>query len=209
MMKQCWPAPERNKGPILSVLTHHLPEVASILEIAGGSGQHAAHFARARPSWTWHATDVAAEHVASMGAWARELALPNLPEPFALDVCERPWTATAVDAVFCANMIHIAPWTAAQALVAGAGELLRPGGLLLLYGPFRVGGEHTAPSNASFDESLKGRDPEWGVRDLQDVDALAAGAGLERVERVPMPANNQTVIWRRVAADGRDPNPGS
>jgi SAM-dependent methyltransferase len=208
-MKQCWPAPERNKGPILDVLTEHLLEEAEILEVAGGSGQHAAHFAHARPRWTWHATDAADEHVASMGAWARELALPNLPEPFALDVHDQPWSAPPVDAVFCANMIHIAPWSAGQALVAGAGALLSPGGLLILYGPFRLAGAHTAPSNASFDESLKGRDPGWGVRDLEAVDALANQAGLERIARVPMPANNQTVIWRRGAANGRGLSPGS
>jgi len=196
-MKQIWPAPERNKGPILEVLAGALASNAFIVEVAGGTGQHAEHFARSQPGWTWLATDVDPAHVASMSAWTTEADLPNLPAPRTLDVEERPWDVGSPDVVFCANMIHIAPWRCAQALVAGAAEVLAPDGLLIAYGPYRIGGEHTAPSNAAFDENLRARDPAWGVRDLEAVDGLARAAGLVLVERVAMPANNQSIIWRR------------
>jgi SAM-dependent methyltransferase len=168
-----------------------------VLEIAAGTGQHAVHFTASEPGWRWLATDPNPEHVASIAAYAHDTGLPNLLPPARLDVLERPWEVSSVDVVFCANMIHIAPWACAQALVAEASRALRPGGLLVLYGPFRVGGAHTSESNASFHASLRSQDPDWGVRDLEAVDGLACGAGLESAERFAMPANNQIVTWRR------------
>lgn len=196
-MKQCWPAPERNKGPILEVLRGLLASNCEVLEIAAGSGQHAIHFAASEPGWRWLATDPNPEHVSSIAAHAQDSVLPNALSPGRLDVLERPWDVPPVDAVYCANMIHIAPWSCAQALVGEASRVLRRGGLLVLYGPFRLDGAHTSESNASFDASLRSRDPEWGVRDLEAVDALAGASGMEWVERFPMPANNQIVTWRR------------
>jgi len=125
--------------------------------------------------------------------------LDNLIAPRLLDVLEDSWSGPLVDAVFCANMIHIAPWACAEALVSGASRVLREGGLLILYGPYRLDGAHTSQSNADFDASLRSRDPAWGVRDLENVDALAQDEGLQWVSRFPMPANNQIVTWRRCA----------
>ena len=196
-MKQVWPAPERNKEPILEVLRSLLQPQSSVLEIAAGSGQHAAHFAAAESSWTWLASDADPENLASIAAYAEEAKLENLLPPVALDVLEGPWPEAPVDVVFCANMIHIAPWACAEALVAGASRALTPGGLLVLYGPFRLGGAHTSESNAAFHASLQARDASWGVRDLEAVDGLSRAVGLEWLQRFPMPANNQIVTWRR------------
>ncbi len=205
-MKQLWPAPERNKEPILEVLRELLEPSAEVLEIAAGSGQHAEHFARAEPGWRWRATDPDPEHLTSIAAYAEESGLDNLLAPARLDVLQRPWSVAPVDVVFCANMIHIAPWACAEALVAEAAQLLQEGGLLILYGPYRLGGAHTSESNEAFDASLKSRDPSWGVRDLETVDALAKAAGLTWVKRFPMPANNQIVTWRRTSGvEGRGP----
>lgn len=195
-MGECWPAPERNKEPILDVLRRVLPASGRCLEIASGSGQHAVHFARHLPAWTWQPTDVAAENLASIRAWVREAALPNLREPLRIDVASDDWGVGAVDAVFCANLLHIAPWSAGLGLLRGAGRHLAPGGVLVLYGPFRIDGAHTAPSNAAFDADLRARDARWGVRDLADVTAAAARSGLALAERVAMPANNQTLVFR-------------
>lgn len=196
-MKLVWPAPERNKQPILDVLRRVLPGDARVLEIASGSGQHAAYFATGMPGVTWIPTDVDADNLASIEAYVRDAALPNLVAPRRLDVREEDWGVVGVDAIFNANLIHIAPWECAVALVVGAARALRPGGLLILYGPYRIGGRHTAESNAAFDADLRARDPRWGVRDLEAVDQLAEPAGLVRDERVEMPANNQLLVYRR------------
>ncbi len=196
-MKLCWPAPERNKGPILEVLARVLPSTGRVLELSSGSGQHAAHFARHLPQLCWLPSDVAEENLASIRDWVREAALPNLCEPTRIDVRAGDWGVALVDAIFNANMIHIAPWECGVGLLRGAGRHLVSGGVLVLYGPFRIDGVHTAPSNEAFDADLRARDPRWGVRGVTDVAAEAERAGLAFVERVPMPANNQTLVFRR------------
>lgn len=196
-MKQTWPAPERNKRPILDVLRRALPERCAVLEVSSGSGQHAAFFAAEQPSWTWQPSDLDPENLASIRAWVEGAGLPNLRPPLRIDVLDADWQAGTFDAMFCANMIHIAPWACCAGLVSGAERHLPPGGKLVMYGPFSLGGVHTAPSNAEFDASLKARDPAWGVRDADDVIALAAQHGLRFIERVPMPANNQILIFQR------------
>lgn len=199
-MKQTWPAAERNKEPILLVLDRCFPREAFVLEIASGTGQHAAFFAARRQEWTWQPSDLDPDNLASIAAWVQESRLPNLRPPLALDVCSDTWdlgSQGTVDAIFCANMIHIAPWACTLGLIQGAARYLTPRGRFALYGPFMIGGEHTAQSNADFDASLKARNPEWGVRDSALVIALAAEAGLRLVEGVAMPANNQTLIFER------------
>jgi hypothetical protein len=197
-MKQIWPAPERNKAPILEVLVRVFPASGEALEVASGSGQHAVHFASALPAWRWQPSDVDETNLASIRAWVGEASLANLSPPIHLDVRDDDWGIGRPDAIFCANMIHIAPWPCARGLLAGAGRYLKVDGQLVLYGPYRVDGAHTAPSNDAFDAGLKARDPSWGVRDLEAVVEVAAGCGLEFLERVPMPANNQILVFRRV-----------
>ncbi|MFO1401887.1 MAG: DUF938 domain-containing protein [Steroidobacteraceae bacterium] len=190
------PAPERNKGPILEVLRTLLPAGGRVLEIASGTGQHVAHFAAALPALAWQPTDFDAAMLPVIGA--RCAALANVAAALQLDVHADPWpVAGAFAAVICINMIHIAPASATSALLDGAARVLAPGGLLFLYGPFREGGAHTAPSNAEFDASLQARNPAWGVRNLEDVEALAAARGFMRAALVRMPANNLSVAWTR------------
>jgi SAM-dependent methyltransferase len=188
------PATERNREPILAVLRRVLPAQGTVLEIAAGTGQHAAWFAAALPAVTWQPTDGDARMLGSIAAWCD--GLPNVAPPRQLDVTAAAWPIERADAIVCANMIHIAPWTAGEGLLRGAGRVLAPGGILYLYGPYRIGGGHTAPSNATFDASLRARDPRWGVRDLEAVVAEAARHGLTFTERVEMPANNQSVVFR-------------
>lgn len=199
-MKQTWPAPERNKQPILDALTRAFAVRASVLEIASGTGQHAAFFAAQRPGWTWQPSDHDSENLASIAAWVSEAQLPNLRAPIRVDVRQADWElggAAPIDAIFCANMIHIAPWACCLGLIHGAARYLPPGGRLALYGPFTIAGEHTSESNATFDASLKARDAQWGVRDADEVSARCAELGLCFVERVAMPANNQTLVFER------------
>lgn len=191
------PAAERNRGPILEVLRRVLPPRGLVLEVASGTGQHAAHFASALPGLTWLPSELSEDAFPSIESWAAEVATANLRPPLRLDVCETPWPVGEIDALFCANLIHIAPWEVCEALLRGAGEHLVPGGVLVLYGPYRIGGAHTAPSNAAFDRDLRARDATWGVRDLEAVTAAAQVHRLQLVERVPMPANNQTLVLRR------------
>ena len=197
MTKLTWPAPERNKQPILSVLRRVLPGGGTLLELASGTGQHASYFAQQLPNWTFQPSDLEDANLASISAWVRDSALPNLLEPLRIDVCDDDWAVPSVDAMYSANLIHIAPWEAAVGLVRGAARHLLPHGVLVLYGPYRIAGQHTAPSNQSFDEDLKRRDPRFGVRDLEAVVSLAAQHRLELRERVEMPANNQTVVLGR------------
>ena len=188
---------ERNKGPILAVLERVLPETGLVLEIGAGTGQHAAYFAPRFPGLEWQPTDPDPAMRDSIAAWVEDTEAPNLRPPMDLDVTGSVWPVTSAVAVFSANMIHIAPWECCLGLLAGAGRVLNPDGVLILYGPFKRGGEHTAPSNESFDESLRARDPAWGVRDLDDVADAAAGAGLDLAETVDMPANNLIAVFRR------------
>jgi cyclopropane fatty-acyl-phospholipid synthase-like methyltransferase len=199
-MKQTWPAPERNKQPILDVLSRVFPERASVLEIASGTGQHAAFFAAQQPGWTWQPSDHDAENLASIRAWVTESQLPNLRAPIRVDVLEADWglsEAEPFDSIFSANMIHIAPWACCLGLIQGAARYLRSGGRCALYGPFMIAGKHTSESNATFDASLKARDAQWGVRDADQVIALCAEVDLRFIERVAMPANNQTLVFER------------
>jgi SAM-dependent methyltransferase len=185
------PAAERNAGPILAQLRAWLPEKARVLEVASGTGQHAQHFAAAMPGWDWQPSE--AEPEAQPVVAARCAGLPNVRRPLRLDVHGQPWLtdAAAFDAVFVANLLHIAPWDATPALMQGAARCLGPDGRLVVYGPFIVEGEPLAPSNAAFDANLRERDARWGLRSLAQVLGAAQAAGLELADRVPMPANNQ------------------
>lgn len=191
------PATARNREPILEVLREVLPSRGRVLEIASGSGEHALHFARHLPEIDWQPSDPSPQALASIAAWREAEPLENLREPLMLDVVARPWTHRGFDALVCINMLHIAPWAATQALLAEGGEKLPHGGVLYLYGPFKREGRHTAPSNAAFDADLRRRDPSWGVRDLEDVQALGREHGLRLDRVVAMPANNLSVVLRR------------
>jgi hypothetical protein len=196
--KLTWAAPERNKAPILAVLQRILPPTGTLLELASGTGQHAVHFAQHLPDWTIQPSDIEAENLASIQAWVAEANLPNLRLPLPLDVCDSEWNVAPLGAIFNANMVHIAPWNVALGLIGGAARHLLPGGLLIMYGPFRVGGQHTAPSNQAFDETLRQRDVRFGVRDLEAIVAVAEQQGLTLQERLEMPANNQVLVFTRV-----------
>jgi SAM-dependent methyltransferase len=197
---QLSPAVARNRDPILAVLRRVLPDHGTVLEIASGTGEHAAYFATHLPHLAWQPTDVDPDALASIEARRTAANAPNLRAPITLDVTAPVWPVTQADAVVSINMIHISPWAAAQSLMSGAARLLVPGAVLYLYGPYKENGVHTAPSNAAFDASLGARDPQWGVRDLGDVRALADSHGFDLVERIAMPANNLSVIFRRRAA---------
>jgi SAM-dependent methyltransferase len=194
--KLTWAAPERNKEPVLAVLQRVLPRAGTLLEVASGTGQHAVHFAQHLPSWTVQPSDVEPDNLLSIQAWLSEVALPNLRQPLQLDVCADDWQLAPVEAIFNANLIHIAPWAVAVGLIRGAARQLLPDGTLLIYGPFRIGGQHTAPSNQTFDDSLRLRDARFGVRDLEAVVSLASQHGLALEQRIEMPANNQTLVFR-------------
>jgi SAM-dependent methyltransferase len=190
-------AAERNKGPILQLLESVLAPAAAVLEIASGTGQHAAHFAAAHPRWHWQPSEADAALLPAIAAWCN--GLPNVAPPLVLDLLapDLPASLGSFDAVFVANLLHISPWPTCEALMRLAAARIEPGGALVVYGPFRVEGEPLAPSNVAFDEDLRSRDPRWGLRLVGDVDAQAARAGLVFERRVAMPANNLTVLWRR------------
>src|SRR4051794_12139568 len=191
------PAAERNREPIRAVLARVLPASGLVLEIASGTGQHAVHMAGALPRLVWQPIDPDPQMRASIRAWTARFGLANVRAPLDLDVRAPCWPLAAADAVVCINLIHIAPWSATAALAAGAARLLPPAGVLVLYGPFRREGRHTAPSNAAFDRSLRAADPDWGVRDLESAADVASAAGLALEEVVAMPANNLSVVFRR------------
>lgn len=193
------PAAARNREPILAVLRRHLPETGLVLEVSSGTGEHAVHFAAALPGLTWQPSDPDPDARASIAAWAAEAGLPNLRPPLALDAATEDWPVARADAVLCINMIHIAPWAAGLGLLRGAARRLPPGGPLILYGPYRRGGRHTAPSNAAFDAGLRAQDPRWGVRNLEAVAEAAAATGFGPPSVEEMPANNLTVVFRRTA----------
>ncbi|WP_046115312.1 DUF938 domain-containing protein [Aquincola tertiaricarbonis] len=193
------PASERNRGPILDVLLQLLPPQGTALEIACGTGQHAAHFAPALPGWQWWPSDPQAEALQSTAAWCEGIG--NVQPPLQLDVMSPDWTGvpSEVDLVFCANMIHISPWATTRALMQGTARHLRAGGLLLTYGPYFVQGEPPSPGNLAFDADLKQRNAAWGIRWLHEVQAEAAAAGLQLQRRFDMPANNLALAWGRPA----------
>ena len=192
------PSAERNKAPIADVLDGLLPSSGQVLEISSGTGQHVVHFARRMPRLVWQPTERDAESLRSIAAWLEVEALPNVRAPLFLDVCDDVWPVTHTDAAICLNMIHIAPWPATEALLRGAGKTLRPSGLLFLYGPFQRQGAHTAESNAEFDRQLRARDPQWGVRNLEDVATVATSEGFELGEIHQLPANNLGVVFRKL-----------
>lgn len=196
-------AADRNKEPILAVLRQLLGPGGSALEIASGTGQHAAWFAAALPGWTWQPTDADASMLPAIAARIAEADLSNVRPPLRLDVEAPQWPtpqapfAERFDAIYCANMLHISPWATCAALMAGAARHLVPGGVLAIYGPFFVDGEPPSPGNAAFDADLRARDPRWGLRTLAAVQREALAHGLDLAEVVPMPANNLTLVLRR------------
>jgi len=191
------PATERNRGPILALLTRVLPTAGRVLEIASGTGEHAVFFGRHLPHLTWQPTDPDAAARASIVAWTAEAALPNIADPLALDASQPNWPIDRADAVLAVNMVHISPWAATVGLLGGAARVLPTGAPLVLYGPYKRDGEHTAPSNAAFDQNLRRQNPAWGVRDLEIVVETADAAGLSLAEIAPMPANNLGLVFRR------------
>jgi SAM-dependent methyltransferase len=195
-------ATHRNRAPILAVLLRVLPRRGLVLEVASGSGQHAAYLAQRLKPLRWQPSERERALLESIAVWARDAAAEAGPDaaplpPLWLDATEPDWPLPRADAVVCINMVHIAPWAACLGLVAGAARVLPPGGVLYLYGPFKVDGAHTAPSNAAFDAELRAGDPAWGVRDVAEVAAAAARHGLALDETVAMPANNLSVIFRK------------
>ncbi len=196
---------ERNREPILVVLREAFAAARDALEIGSGTGQHAVYFARHLPHAVWHASD-RPEHHAGIQAWIDEAvalhALANVRAPVALDVRDTQWPVTAVDAVFSANTLHIMDWESVQALFRGVARVLNAGGVLVVYGPFNYGGQFTSESNARFDASLRARGVGSGLRDFEAVNELALDIGLELMRDVAMPANNRTLVWRRVSGAG-------
>lgn len=192
------PAAERNKGPILEVLRRVLPAHSRVLEIASGTGQHAAWFAAAMPGWRWQPTDFQADALPAIRAWVAEIGADNVLPPVQLDVLASNWPVdSALDAIYCANMLHIAPWATCGALMQGATRHLAPHGLLITYGPYLEDGVPTSPGNLAFDESLRRENAAWGIRRREDVEQEARRAGLALRERHAMPANNLLLVWAR------------
>ncbi|WP_010238608.1 MULTISPECIES: DUF938 domain-containing protein [Citromicrobium] len=192
------PAAQRNREPIADVLADVLPERGMVLEMASGTGEHVVHFAKRFAHLDWYPSDPDAEARASIAAHVAQARLANVMPPLALDAAASEWPLDAADAILCINMVHISPWQATEGLFAGAARLLPPmDGPLILYGPYLEREVETAPSNLAFDESLKARDPRWGLRDLAEVDALAKRHGFTRTLRVAMPANNLILVYRK------------
>jgi SAM-dependent methyltransferase len=188
-------ATARNREPLAALLREVLPASGTVLEVASGTGEHALFFAGLFPALRWQPSDPDPNALDSIRTWREEAGWANLLEPVPLDAAVEEWPVAAADAILCVNMVHISPWTATLGLLRGARRLLPPGAPLILYGPYRRAGVPTAPSNESFDASLRARDPQWGLRQLEAVVAAAYGFRLERV--VEMPANNLTIVFRR------------
>ena len=193
-----YPATLRNRDVILDVLRGVLPSSGLVLEIASGSGEHVVHFARALPGLTFQPSDPEDAALQSIKAWTQDSALSNVRPPVMLDASSDLWPLAAADAVLCINMIHISPWPATKGLIRGCAKLLRKGAPLYLYGPYRRADVITAPSNEAFDASLKSRNPEWGLRDLEAVAELARAEGFSAPEITEMPANKLSVVFRRL-----------
>ncbi len=203
------PAFHRNHQAIWAVLQPFLAgKSGDVVEAGSGTGQHVVDFARRSPEITWWPSDLNEQHLKSIAAWRAHAGLANIRPPLRIDLSDPAWCSQMHDgsgpgellAVFCANVIHIAPWRVAEGLFAGAARYLRADGRLFLYGPFKRDGKHTAPSNAAFDASLRDRDPEWGVRDIADLEKLAAGVGLMLIDIAEMPANNLILVFARPKA---------
>ena len=193
------PSAERNKQPILEVVARVLPRSGLVLDIGSGTGQHVTHFAKALPRLEFQPSELDEERHASIAAWTRHEELTNVRPPIAFDMARLPWPVREADAIICINVIHISPWEATLGLMKGANEILPPNGVLVTYGPYRRDGRHTAPSNEAFDAELKQRDPRWGIRDMDEVAAVARAHVLDLAEVVPMPANNFTLVFVRAA----------
>lgn len=201
------PAADRNKQPILETLQRVLPARGMALEIASGTGQHAAWFAAGLPGWQWQPTDMQPIALTTIAAWTEQAGVRNVLPPMRLDVTSPQWPdegdlfgeafGETFDAVYCANMLHIAPWVACVGLMQGAARVLAPGGVLITYGPYLETGVATSPGNLAFDDSLRGTHPEWGIRQLSAVATVASQAGLHLRERHAMPANNLLLVWGR------------
>jgi hypothetical protein len=199
------PAFHRNHEAIWSAISGFLSEqMGNVLELGSGTGQHAVTFARRTPRLIWWPSDIYKSHLDSIAAWRQHEGLANVRAPQRIDLTDPGWRWTAegeaggdLAAMLCFNVVHISPWIVAQNLIAGAGRYLRAGGRLFLYGPFKRDGVHTAPSNAEFDASLRAQNPDWGVRDVSDLNALAQDNGLRLSETVPMPANNLVLVFAR------------
>ncbi len=198
-MRQFSEACERNKGPILDAIKPYLQHSNEVLEIGSGTGQHAVWFAEAMPHLTWHTTDLRENHP-SIIAWVETSELPNLRKPRTLDVGQSVWPVNQVDAIFTANTCHIMPWERVRDMFQGANRVLKPGGHLLIYGPFKVNGEYTSESNKEFDASLKQRDPESGLRDYDDMNRAARHNGFSLIQRHEMPANNMLLAYQKNSA---------
>lgn len=198
-MKPFAESSEQNKHAILAVLQQEFARVQSVLEIGSGTGQHAVFFAAQFPHLHWHASDVA-ENLSGISQWLSEYPGTNLLGPYPLDVTQPNWPVSQVDAVFSANTAHIMHWPAVQAMFAGIGRTLQTGGRFCLYGPFNYHGAYTSDSNARFDDWLKARDPQSGVRDIDDLAKLADAAGLQLMQDHAMPANNRTLVWEKTAS---------
>lgn len=190
-------AAERNKGPILDVLTRVLPRRGVVLELASGTGQHVTHFAKVFTGLTWQPSDADAELRESIALRVRDEHLANVNPPIDLDVTRLPWPLQTADALVCINLIHVAPWSATLALFEGAKTLLREQNVLLLYGPYRRYGRHTSESNAQFDSDLRAHNPEWGLRDLEAVSEIAGRTGFVPAGIIAMPANNFSLVFKR------------
>jgi SAM-dependent methyltransferase len=185
----------RNREPILEVLRRVLPPRGLVLEVASGSGEHAAYFAKRLPTLLWQPTDPDPRALASIAAHRTAADAPNLLSPLSLDAMTEQWPIQRVDALVCINMIHITPWAASKGLMTGAERTLRTGGVLYLYGPYQINGRHAAQSNRDFDVWLRTQNAQWGVRDLAEVRDLAQRHGFSLAETIPMPANNLSVIF--------------
>ncbi|UJB67779.1 DUF938 domain-containing protein [Acaryochloris sp. 'Moss Beach'] len=211
---------QRNCQPILTVLKQELPQQGIVLEIASGTGEHAAFFALQLPHLGWLPSDQTHPQLTSISAWRHQTDAANLYQPIAVDICQPNWSEIVVQAldhyglerseivaIININMIHIAPWQATEGLMAGSARLLSPQGLLYLYGPFIQADQPTAPSNLAFDQSLRNRNPKWGIRTLEEVNHLAAQNGLSLKKTVAMPANNLSVIWQPPASTSLSKQP--
>ncbi|MEE8371750.1 MAG: DUF938 domain-containing protein [Sphingomonadales bacterium] len=201
--RQYWPSTDRNRKPILEVLKDVLPAGGTVLEVASGSGEHGAYFAPRLAPLYWQPTDIDKDNLASIEAWREEVRYERLLPAKRLDATEDPWWIEAAElaepvvAIFSANMAHISPLEVTIGLIAGAGRLLGPNGVLVIYGPFMIGGKHTSPSNQAFDQDLRRRNPDWGVRDVDDLNDLAAKHGFSKAEITEMPANNLALVFRK------------
>jgi hypothetical protein len=191
-------AANRNRDPILDVLRTVLPDTGLVLEIASGSGEHIVHFASKLPRLTFAPSDPSAKARESIAAWIADSGLSNIHAPFDLDATNACWSIARADAIVCINMVHISPWAATGGLFSHASSLLSAGAPLYLYGPYKRGGAHTSPSNEAFDAGLRAQNASWGVRDLEAVVDLARQTGFETPEIVSMPANNLSLIFRRI-----------